>query len=116
MIPFISLYRGGCSVVVDGNGDIRRCRSARVVIIQIIWLAVLCSLEAFRRNWTKSRHGGVTHDIWMERVPLDVPYGGRRCEYDDINVHDVVMLETPWLCAVVDGSTLSFGSLKLNHM
>jgi hypothetical protein len=50
----------------------------------------------------------------MERVPLDVPYGGRQCEYDDINVHDVVMSEMPWLCAVVDGSTLPYGSLILN--
>jgi hypothetical protein len=31
----------------------------------------------------------------MELVPLDVPNGGRRCEYDDINVHDVVMSEIP---------------------
>jgi hypothetical protein len=44
MIPFISLYGGGCSVVVDGDRDIRRCRSARVVIIQIILLAVVVFL------------------------------------------------------------------------
>ena len=44
MIPFISLYEGGCSVVVDGDGDIRRCHSARVVIIQIILLAVFLFL------------------------------------------------------------------------
>jgi hypothetical protein len=44
MIPFISLYRGGCSVVVDGDRDIRHCRSARVVIIQIILLAVFVFL------------------------------------------------------------------------
>ena len=40
MIPFISLYGGGCSVVVNGNRNIRRRRIARVVIIQIILLAV----------------------------------------------------------------------------
>ena len=44
MIPFISLYGGGCSVVVDGDRDIRRCRSARVIIIQIILLAVFVFL------------------------------------------------------------------------
>jgi hypothetical protein len=45
---------------------------------------------------------------------LDVPNGGRQCEYDDINVHDVVMSEKPWLCAVVDGSKLTYSSLLLN--
>jgi hypothetical protein len=49
----------------------------------------------------------------MEQVPLDVPNGGRRCEYNDINDHDVDMSEIPWLCAVVDGSTLPYGSLLL---
>jgi hypothetical protein len=44
MIPFISLYGGGRSVVVEGDRDIRRCRSARVVIIQIISLAVFVFL------------------------------------------------------------------------
>ena len=44
MIPFISLYRGGRSVVVDGDRDIRRRRSVRVVIIQIILLAVFVFL------------------------------------------------------------------------
>jgi hypothetical protein len=29
----------------------------------------------------------------MERVPLDVPNGGRQCKYDYINDHDVVMSE-----------------------
>ena len=47
----------------------------------------------------------------MERVPLDVPNGGGQCEYNDINDHDVVMLEIPWLWAVVDGSTLPYGGL-----
>ena len=28
---------------------------------------------------------------------MDVPKGGQRCEYNDINVHDVVMLEMTWL-------------------
>ena len=100
MIPFISLYGGGCSVVVDGDRDIHRRHCARVVIVQIISLAVFVFL-AYRRNWTKPRHSGVAHDIWMERVPLDVPYGGQWCEYDDINVHDVVMSEIPWLCPTV---------------
>jgi hypothetical protein len=44
MIPFISLYRDGHSVVVDGDRDIRCRRSARVVIIQIISLAVFVFL------------------------------------------------------------------------
>jgi hypothetical protein len=44
MIPFISLYRGGRSVVVDGDRDIRRRCSARVVIIQIISLAIFVFL------------------------------------------------------------------------
>jgi hypothetical protein len=49
--------------------------------------------------------------LWcMERVPLDVPNGGRRSEYNDINDHDVIMSEIPWLWAVVDGSTLPYGS------
>ena len=44
MIPFISLYGSGRSVVVDGNRDIRRRRSAHVLIIQIILLAVFVFL------------------------------------------------------------------------
>jgi hypothetical protein len=44
MIPFISFYGGGCTVVVNGDRDIHRCRSARVVIIQIISLAVFVFL------------------------------------------------------------------------
>jgi hypothetical protein len=46
----------------------------------------------------------------MERVPLDVPSGGRRGESNNIKDHDVVMSEIPWLCTVVDGSTLLYGS------
>ena len=38
--PFISLYGGSRSVVVDSNRDIRHRSSVRVVIIQIILLAV----------------------------------------------------------------------------
>jgi hypothetical protein len=45
---------------------------------------------------------------------LDVPNGGRQCEYNNINDHDVVMSEIPWLCAVVNGSTLPHGRLVLN--
>jgi hypothetical protein len=44
MIPFVSLYGGGCSVVADGIRDILRRRSARVLIIQIILLAVFVFL------------------------------------------------------------------------
>jgi len=33
-----------------------------------------------------------------------------------MNVHDVVMSEIPWLCTVVDGSTLAYGTLLLNPM
>jgi hypothetical protein len=44
MIPVIYLYGGGRSVIVDGDRDIRRCRSARVIIIKIILLAVFVFL------------------------------------------------------------------------
>ena len=44
MLSFIFLYTGGCSVVVDDNRDICRRRSAHVIIIQIILLAVLVFL------------------------------------------------------------------------
>jgi len=44
MTPFISLYGGGRSVVVDGDRDVRRRHSVRVVIIQIILLAVFVFL------------------------------------------------------------------------
>jgi len=47
----------------------------------------------------------------MKIVPLDVPNGGQQCEYDDINVHDAVMSEIPWLCTVVDGNNLAYSSL-----
>ncbi len=52
----------------------------------------------------------------MERVFLDVPNGGQQCKYDDINVHDVVMSEIPWLYMVVDGSTLHHGCFIWNPM
>jgi hypothetical protein len=71
----------------------------------------LCSLAANWRNCTKPRHSGVAHDAYMERLPLDMQNEGRRCEYNDINDHDVVMSEIPWLCAVVDGSTLPYSIL-----
>ena len=58
MITFISLYGGGRSVVVDGDRDIRRRRSTRVIIIQIISLAVFVflggqseELDQTRANW-----------------------------------------------------------------
>ena len=41
---FRDLYVGGRSVVVDGDRDIRHCRSVRVVTIQIISLAVFVFL------------------------------------------------------------------------
>jgi hypothetical protein len=44
MIPFISLYGGGRSVVVDGDRDICCCRSARIIIIQIISKAIFVFL------------------------------------------------------------------------
>jgi hypothetical protein len=44
MITFISLYGGGRSVIVNGDRDIRRRRSTRVIIIQIISLAVFVFL------------------------------------------------------------------------
>ena len=71
---------------------------------------LLCSLAANQRSWTKPRHSGVAHDVYMEQVPLDMRNGGRWCEYNDINDHDFVMSEIPWFCTVVDGSTLPNGS------
>ncbi len=44
MISFIFLYGGDCSVVDNGDRDIRHRRSARVIIIQIILLAVFVFL------------------------------------------------------------------------
>jgi len=44
MFSFIFLDRGGRSVVVDDDRDICRRRSAHVVIIQIILIAVLVFL------------------------------------------------------------------------
>jgi hypothetical protein len=44
MIPFVSLYEGGRSIVVDGDRDICRHRSARNIIIQTIPLAVFVFL------------------------------------------------------------------------
>ena len=44
MIPFIFLYGGGCSVVDDGDRDIRRRRSAHAVIIRIISLVIFVHL------------------------------------------------------------------------
>jgi len=57
MTPFISLYGGGHSVVVDGVRDIRRCRSVRVVFIQIISLAVFVFLgsQSEELDQTKAR-------------------------------------------------------------
>jgi hypothetical protein len=74
----------------------------------------LCSFAANWRNWTKPRHSGVAHDVYMEQVPLDMQNRGQQCEYNDINDNDVVMSVIPWLCTVVDGSTLPHGSLILN--
>ena len=57
MIPFISLYGGGRSVVVDGDRDIRRRHSASVVIIQIILKAVFVFLggQLEELNQTKAQ-------------------------------------------------------------
>jgi len=59
----------------------------------------LCTLAANRRNRTKPRHSGVTHDVLMKCVPpLDVTNWGRWCEHTDINVHhDFIMSEIPRL-------------------
>jgi hypothetical protein len=45
MTPFISLYGGGRSVVVDGDRDIRCRHIVHVVIIQILSLAVFVFLR-----------------------------------------------------------------------
>ncbi len=55
MIPFISLYGGGRSVVVDGDRDIRRRRSAHVVIIQIILLAVFVFLGGLSKELDQTK-------------------------------------------------------------
>ena len=57
MIPFISLYRGGRNVVVDGDRDIRRRRSAGVIIIQIISKAIFVFLggQLEELNQTKAQ-------------------------------------------------------------
>jgi hypothetical protein len=57
MFPFIFLYRGGRSVVVDSDRDIRHRRSAHVVIIQIILFAVLVFLggQSEELNQTKAQ-------------------------------------------------------------
>ena len=44
MIPFIFLYGGGHSVIVDGDCDILRRCNGLVVIIHIISLAICCVL------------------------------------------------------------------------
>ena len=44
MTPFISLYGGSRSVIVDSYHDIRHRSSVRVVIIHIILLAVFVFL------------------------------------------------------------------------
>jgi hypothetical protein len=44
MILFIIFYGGSCGVIVDSDCDICYCRSAHVVIIHIILLAVLVFL------------------------------------------------------------------------
>ena len=58
MITFISLYGGGRSVVVDVDRDIRRRRSTRVIIIQIISLAVFVFLGG------QSEELGLTKAQW----------------------------------------------------
>ncbi len=57
MIPVISHYGGGRSVVVGGDRDIRRCRSALGVIIQIISLAIFVFLGGLSEelNQTKAQ-------------------------------------------------------------
>ncbi len=47
-------------------------------------------------------------------MPLHVPNGGRKCEYNDINVHDIIISKIPWLCMVVEGSTLPCSGLIFN--
>ena len=61
MVPPVAVVMPPVAVVVP------RSRAAR---------CLLCSLAANRRKWTLPRHSGVAHDVYMERVPLDVPNGG----------------------------------------
>ena len=56
MTLFISLYGGGRSVVlVNGDRDIRLCRSVRVVMIQIISLAVFVFLGGQSEELDRSK-------------------------------------------------------------
>jgi len=65
IVPPVAVVVPPIAVVVP------RCRAAH---------HLLCSLAANWRNWTKPRHSGIAHDVYMERVPLDMRNGGRRCE------------------------------------
>ncbi len=56
-------------------------------------------------EFVEPRQIDVNHDVWMERMPLDGPNGGHWCEYNDINVYDVVMSEIPWFVSGEVGST-----------
>jgi hypothetical protein len=58
MIPFISLYGGGGSVVVDGDRDIRCRRSACVVIIQIISYAIFVFLGGLSEELDQTKAQG----------------------------------------------------------
>jgi hypothetical protein len=44
MIPFIIFYGSGCSVIIDGDCNIRCCHSAHIIIIHIVLLAVFVFL------------------------------------------------------------------------
>jgi hypothetical protein len=41
----------------------------------------LCSFAVNWRNRIKPRHSDVDHDVWLERLPLDVQIRGQQCEY-----------------------------------
>ena len=46
------------------------------VIVDIVALSSSCSsysLAVNPRNSTKASQGGITHGMWMERLPLDLP-------------------------------------------
>ena len=121
MITFIFLYGGGHSVIVNGDCDIRRRRNGLVVIIHIISLGIFVFLggQLEELDQTKARHHMIMMLMNMECVPMDVPGA------DSVNMMTLMsmmsscqcqMSEIPWLCVVVDGSTLLYGSSVLNLM
>jgi hypothetical protein len=60
-------------------------------------------------NWTKPRHIGIDHDVWMERVPLDGPKRGPMALIWRPHVNDAVVFVIPWF---VRGGGWKYGILR----